>query len=445
MSNPILSGIQSLFNECGVHTNDTLIVGVSGGVDSMVLLHACKELNMHVVVAHVNYGFRGEESRADEEFVRNFCAQHSIHCEIHPVNQQEREEHEGSTQEWARRIRYDWFQELMLTYHARFTLVAHHANDQTETMLLQFIRGGAGKSVYGMAQRNGSVLRPLLPFTKTTILEYAQANNIAWRSDSSNDTDAYTRNIVRHRLLPAIEEINPHIHDTIQQRSAIMHEEQTLIDNTVRQFLDEHLSIKEGLQSLSIASLRKSHAERVVLWRWLNPLGFTSGHVFQIAEMCDDVERTEAAHYSSETHNLFIQRGMISCVTHAVADEIITIEELPASASGATFQLCTTEDVAFTSDNVRQYLDADKLEFPLRVRSRQSGDRFRPLGAPGTQTVADFLTHAHIPAWEKERTRVLESNGKVLAVLGLRIDDAYKITAATRRCVCITFSGPQPH
>ncbi|MFM7726803.1 MAG: tRNA lysidine(34) synthetase TilS, partial [Flavobacteriales bacterium] len=116
-----------------------------------------------------------------------------------------------------------------------------------------------------------------------------------------------------------------------------------------------------------------------------------------------------------------------------------------ASAAGATFQLCTTEDVAFTSDNVRQYLDADKLEFPLRVRSRQSGDRFRPLGASGTQTVADFLTHAHIPAWEKERTRVLEGSGKVLAVLGLRIDDAYKITAATRRCVCITFSGPQPH
>jgi len=443
MSNPILLGIQSFFARHSIHTNETLIVGVSGGLDSMVLLHACIACGMRVVVAHVNYGFRGEESMADEAFVKNYCQQQSIPCETRAVTQEQRQEHEGSTQEWARQLRYEWFNALKDKHAARYILVAHHANDQTETMLLQFIRGGAGKSVYGMAEASGAVLRPLLSMTKSAILNYAKSNGISWRNDSSNETDIYTRNLLRHHLLPQIEQINPRIHDTILQRSAIMHEEQVLVDTAVQHFLKEQMTAHEGFQSLPIASLAATRAEHVVLWRWLNPFGFTSGQIYQIAEMCGDAGRAESARCSSATHDVFVQRGMVNCVEREMSAESSTIQKFPATLGRLNFSVCTPQEVSFTADRERQYLDADKVDLPICVRRWKAGDRFLPLGAPGNQKVADFLPHAHIPAWEKERIQVLEANGKVIAVLGWRIDEAFKITAATRQCVCITFGGFQ--
>lgn len=439
MNDDILQSIQSFFVKYDVLKTEPVIVGVSGGVDSMVLLHACGKLGFSAVAAHVNYGLRGAESNGDEAMVKNYCEQHSIPCETLRVTDTERQQHEGSTQEWARNLRYEWFNSLKETHHARYILVAHHANDQTETMLMQFIRGGAGKSVYGMAEQNGCILRPLLSITKTDLLNYAQLNNIPWRADSSNESDAYTRNYIRHHLVPLIERINPHIHETIHYRSALMHEEQTLVFSAAQQFLNEHITTEGALQSIPVQELIASRAQRVILFNWLKPHGFTPGQIMQIADMCANSENTETARCSSPTHHVFVRKGSIVCAERTQKSEHIVVSELPASLEKMSITICAPQDISFTLDSVRQYLDADTIDLPLHIRPWHPGDRFLPLGSPGRQKVADFLIHAGVPAWEKDRVCVLESSHGIVAVLGHRIDDSYKITPSTRECLCIAF------
>ncbi len=422
----------------GVRPTDTLIVGVSGGADSMALLHCCHTLSLNIVAAHVNYGLRGEDSDADEELVMTFCRNHSIPCETLRVDDSHWKLHEGSTQEAARSIRYDWFNALLEKFNATFTLVAHHANDQTETMLLQFIRGGAGKSIYGMAERNGRTLRPMLPFVKSDILRYLREENIPWRDDESNASDIYSRNFIRHHIVPLIEQLNPEIHTTIQQRSSRMHQEQRLVERAVHQYLEQAIEITGNHSSLEISSLLSTDSHGVILWKWLFDYGFTSGMVEQIADICAAPARSEAAWFYSSTHSVCIQNSHIVCGP-ILNEETHIVSSLPAQIGNITFDTCRKEDVSFASDSIRQYLDFDLVEFPIRIRTWQAGDRFLPLGASGEQKVSDFLTHAKLESWKKKQVLVLTTRESIAAIIGHRISEPFKISVGSVHCLRITF------
>jgi tRNA(Ile)-lysidine synthase len=237
--------IQHALEKNVITQSQRVIVAVSGGADSMALLHACVSLHYDCVAAHVNYGLRGADSDADEMCVRNYCTSANIPIEILRVKKEHWDNNPGSTQEAARNIRYTWFNELLKQHEASCIVTAHHAKDQLETMLQQFIRGGGGKSLYGMAIRQGAVVRPMLSFSKEEVLEYAEANHIAWRNDASNETDDYTRNLIRHQIIPVIEELNSSIYKGIQQRSEWMHQEQAASNDAVNSFLAKHL-VHEG-------------------------------------------------------------------------------------------------------------------------------------------------------------------------------------------------------
>ena len=436
--NSFVSHIQHVLSTNGVEENHALILAVSGGADSMALLHACSSVHARCVVAHVNYGLRGADSNNDEAHVRSYCASQNIPLEVLVVQEEHWKKHPGSTQEAARSIRYAWFEELRVKHSALFILTAHHANDQTETMLYQFIRGGAGRSVYGMPLRSENTLRPLLALTQRAVMDYVEELRIPWRHDRSNDSDKYARNRVRHELLPLIESMNPSIHDGIQQRSTWMHQEQAMVEWAVQSYLKSNLNVSSGVETLSIDSLLDTGFAGVLLWKWLHTAGFTSPTVIQISSSLANPSG-EALWFSSGTYDVCIQGNTIACLpTPTTYNELI--ESLPWSNEHVRIDLCSSEEVEFADDDLRQYLDADKLTLPLELRSWQPGDRMRALGAPGVQKVSDILTHAKIPSWKKRQALVITCSGEVTCILQTRISENFKKTASTKGCVRIQFS-----
>jgi tRNA(Ile)-lysidine synthase len=432
------SHILGILQSHGVKAESNVIVAVSGGADSMALLSAVHSLPFSCIAAHVNYGLRGKESDGDEECVRSFCASRNIHLEVSRVNEQDWETTAGSTQEAARKMRYAWFEQLRVKHGAAAILTAHHANDQTETMLYQFVRGGAGKSVFGMAEKSGYVIRPLLAVTKVRVMQYIEENAIAWRQDSSNETTHYARNVVRHEWMPLIEQMNPTIHDNIQLRSSWMHQEQAMVDWATSVFLEKNVKRMRGAEVVSIATLCLSGFMDVVMWKWLSSFGFSSQQVSHIAEYARVKSSSEPAWFNSTSHQVCIQTDSIACVEAAEPVHEV-ISELPYTNDFMSIDFCSSAEVEFTADVTRQYLDASKLTFPLTIRTWQEGDRFHPLGAGGHQTVADFLVHAKVPAWHKKGATVLCSNQDVAAVLHYRISEKFKKAASTDRCLRIQF------
>ena len=425
-----------------IAAHDKLIVAVSGGCDSMVLLALCKTMGLNIIAAHVNFGLRGDDSNEDEQLVKAFCEQANIPLEILRVSEEDWLAHPGSTQEQARSIRYAWFNTLIPQHSARRILTAHHANDQTETMIHRFIRGGSGKSFTGMAEDTGIVLRPLLSVTRKEILAFATTHHIPWREDLSNTTDHYTRNYIRHHLIPLVEHLNPGIHEDIQQRSTLLHEEQRLIERATKNILSEITSIDTAQREIIACSdLVDSGACNTLVWYWLQPCGFSSVTTVQISRHVQQSATTESIWYASETHEVCIQSGLV-CLAKTTAFKEYVISAFPATISGNIHVKLTLHDNGtprFTPDHIGQYIDGGRLSLPLIIRPWKEGDSFLPLGAPGRKSVADLLTQSKLPAWEKKQAHVLISNNDIVAVLGVRIADSVKVKESTAQYLHLEF------
>lgn len=430
--------IRRVLQSHGVDAEHRIIVAASGGADSMALLHFLFTQKHTCIVAHVNYGLRGKESDDDERCVRDYCAEHSLTFQVLHVKEEDWKTQAGSTQEAARCIRYAWFNELLLQHDAQVILTAHHANDQTETMLYQFVRGGGGKSIFGMAEKSGKIIRPMLSITKAAVLHYVREHAIPWRQDSSNETTHYARNVVRLDWMPLIERMNPTIHDTIQQRSVWMHQEQAIVDWGVNAFLEKSIIHEDETEVIPIASLLESGFMDVVFWKWLSPRGFSSHQVIQIAQHARSESSREAAWYYSATHQVCLQGGWVAC-SAIVEYESEMIQSLPWANTKMSIDYCGHSEVEFTDDTKRQYLDASKVNFPLTIRTWKEGDRFQPLGASGQQKISDFLVHAKIPAWRKRGVLLCLTQDEIAAVLQCRISEKFKKSKTTERCVRIQF------
>lgn len=404
----------------------------------MVLLDLCRRNELRITVAHVNYGLRGAESDADEALVTSYCEKHNIPCEVMRASANDWKTHSGSTQESARKMRYRWFDALIAKHGAARVITAHHANDQTETMLMQFIRGGAGKSVYGMSVDNGTVLRPLLAATRAELIAYAQENAVLWREDQSNQSDYYTRNKIRHHIVPEMEAINPSIHKSIQQRSEWMHQEQLLLNDTLAEKWESLIRRDADAVIMDVDALQPLPYLNILMWFGLKPMGFSSEVVVDVVEKIRAPRSSEPVWFSSQTHEVCIQNNMLACIEKQ-QPTAIQIDALPWSDDSIALDECRRSEVKFGNDAAAQYLDAERMTLPLVIRNWQEGDSFKPLGAPGRQKISDFFTHAKIPAWKKKHVRVLESHGEILAVLGYRISNDFKLTDRSTSCLRVTF------
>ncbi|MEZ4904448.1 MAG: tRNA lysidine(34) synthetase TilS [Spirosomataceae bacterium] len=417
--------------------HERLLVTVSGGVDSVVLVHLCHEAKLKFGIAHCNFQLRGVASDEDEAFVQQLSLQYRVDCYVQRFETTQFAQHQGfSTQMAARELRYDWFEELRQRHHYDVILTAHHQDDLLETVLLNLTRGTGLAGLHGILPKNGHLVRPLLFATRQNIELYLQENQLAWREDSSNATTDYVRNRLRHQVVPILRDINP----KVAARVSDLAERIVAIEQIVAESIDQsalQIIQKKGnalwIDFRALAFL-SSPLER--LSYWLKDYGFT---YHQTKEIWSNPTLQVGKVFFSATHVLSIDR------THWVVSPIEKEENsqylIETYTGGITYiagylkwHLSPPPAPPFAPHSL--CLDADLLHFPLVLRRWQSGDWFCPLGMNGKRKkISDFLIDHKVPRHLKNQVYLLVSEQKIVGVVGFQADERYKITEHTKKTI----------
>ncbi len=417
---------------------DRLLLAVSGGVDSMVMLHLFQQAGFtSLAVAHANFGLRGEESEEDERFVEGYCRTRGIPFFIRHFQTKEYAlQHGISIQMAARDLRYAWFNELARAENFTAVATAHSLTDSTETFLLNWLHGASAESLTGIPPKNQRVIRPLLFATRSEIEAYAARHGLTWREDTSNATDAYTRNYLRHHVLPHLAQINAEWqHNAARSmeklKGTLMLQEEAL------QLLKEKYVQAHSDDVVIRKELFKKFNHPFILYKLLQPYGFSYQQCITIARL---INAQPGKSFLSHSHQLVIDRTTLNVAKHAKAWPGITISTNMTTAELGPWKIIQEFSVSnkHHADARIAVLDAEKLTYPLHWRVWRPGDFFYPLGMNHRKKISDFLTDNKVPLTEKSRVTVLESNGNIVWVVGLRIDNRYKVTPATTRTVRLT-------
>jgi len=413
---------------------DRVLLAVSGGVDSMVLLSLFREAGFTVGVAHGNFHLRGRESDGDESFVSEYCARHGVpfFCKrFETKNYAER--HGISVQMAARELRYRWFDELLEDGHYHWLATAHHLNDNVETVLLRWSHGSGIDQLTGIPRKNGRVIRPLLFATREDIVTYARDTGIAWREDSSNLATHYQRNFIRHEVIPRLKEINPSLEQTFGLSLEKLQGAADLMHRGLEQLRDS-MTIREG-KSVRIDKnllLLLPHPA-FVCYEWFKDLGFEFDRCKQMIASAKSGEI--GTRFFSLSHVAVVDREQI-IVSHRNTEEYhdVLVEEWQDKVALGPWIMHFRVERGNTISEAANLatVDSTNIRFPLLWRRWKAGDKFKPLGMSQTKKVSDFLIDVQVPLTEKERVTVVLSGEDIVWVAGYRIDERYKVTAETR-------------
>jgi tRNA(Ile)-lysidine synthase len=437
---------------------DRVIVGVSAGVDSMVLLHllnACREtFDLSLIVAHVNHGFRPEESEREAELVRKESARLRLPFEYGQFNVKEFQKLGGlSPQDAARRIRFRFFDNLFQKHHAQKIALGHHANDQGETVLLRLIRGSGLRGLKGILPiREGKVIRPLIEVWREEIDSFALEKKIPFLLDSSNLKNDYLRNKVRHHLIPLIEkEYQPGFKETLLRTSAILREENDYLERGAEDAYQR--IIHEGKDTLSFKFSEYQSLHRAIQWRIIRKISeriLDRGMVMEDGGWPDVQRIHQNLHQSSPSFLLglpcgfWVEKRYDTVLLGKGEVKPLPPFEAELISPGHTFVGEIGKEVVIEEtnrDQLRDYsgplntalMDYESLQFPLKMRNFRPGDRFCPLGIKGTQKVKDFFIDHKVPKFERPKIPLLISDEMITWVVGYRIDDRVKVTEKTRK------------
>lgn len=419
--------------------HDRILLAVSGGVDSMVMLHLFREGGYRIAVAHCNFQLRGTASEEDEAFVSAFCKEHGITFHSKRFDPKNYARENGvSLQMAARDLRYAWFEELASKEKFATIATAHHLNDNLETLLLRVTHGAGLDQLTGIPVRNDRIIRPLLFATRNQIESFATSRGINFRKDASNDTVEYSRNFIRHKVVPLLKEINPGLETTTADTLAKLEGAHELMTRGLEQLKDTILR-REGdtwYLDKNILSFLKNPA--FVCYECLKPLGFNWDRCVQMAQAFDGQPGRQ---FFSESHRAVIDRDSIIVTRKTTLHEEILVEEGQDKAALGNFRIeLKIKTPKVTSDADVAHLDLTKIIFPLSWRKWQKGDSFFPLGMSHPKKISDFLIDEKVPLSAKDDVTVLLSGGQVIWVVGYRVDDRYKVTPATRKSLEIRFN-----
>ncbi len=422
-------------------SEDQLLVALSGGVDSICLAHMLHSLGFSIHLAHCNFGLRGEASDQDEEFCRAFAKKlavpfHSTRFDTLDYADQ----HKVSIQMAARDLRYDWFRVLMNEQSLSKLVTAHHANDQTETVLLNLTKGTGVAGLRGMPTANNEIVRPLLWVEKEELLAYAKENKLTWREDQSNSENKYQRNRMRNVVIPELKKINPGLASTFSNNLERFSSLEALLKSQAAEIKRKHWREQKDEIELTMDWFDPETGGLAILEELLKPYSFTLDQITKIGE---SLEYGSGNVFQTEGHKLTVDRNrlFIAAASHTILGSTSIMEDCHAATLGDwQFSFDTTEQKEITTDKSKASLDFDRLEFPLTARPWQEGDRFVPLGMKGQKKVSDFMIDEKIPVNLKERVIVFESGQEIVWIAGHRISDRYKITPKTKRVFMITMT-----
>lgn len=412
-----------------------VLLAVSGGIDSMVLVHLFHDANVDFAIAHCNFQLRGKDSDGDQQLVETSAEKHKVLCFIKAFETEKHAKKHGiSIQMAARNLRREWFAEVMEKEGFSVIATAHHINDGLETVLFNLAKGTGIAGLRGILPKKENYIRPLMFASRDQIHEYAKAHDIKWREDKSNSSTKYHRNRIRHKVVPELRHVNPNLEQTLVQslekiraveriyKRAINHEKSMLLEPTMTGF------------QIDIEKLKAVADHKIILFEILEEYGFNYS---QITDLAAAIDGQPGKSFYSPTHDLVIDRTKLIVMEKASEKPLKSMveEQTPDLVVGKTqliFEQVVKEEVKFTDDRNVAFMDFDRLSFPLCIRTWQPGDRFQPLGMQHKKKLSDFMIDEKIPLNLKKQVLVLLSGKDVVWVVGHRIDDRYKITEHTK-------------
>ena len=406
-----------------------VLLAVSGGVDSMTManLALASPVPGRICVAHMNFSLRGAESDGDEAFVRQWCKERGVEFFSRKVDTQAYAGQHGISIEMAaRELRYDWFNELLKDKGLDFVAVAHNLNDCAETMYLNILRGTGLRGISGIRPVNGNVIRPMLEFPRSEISRYALRNAIKFRMDSTNMESEYSRNRIRNEVFPQFELINPSFLQAVATSMEHFAAAQEYMEAHLSEEEKLFLSEEDGVIKLDMEALRADRFRSYRMFDILSRYGFNAAQVKQIEE---SLNAGSGKRFSSPTHTLVRDRKTLN-IYPLEADTEFTIEVDIMDKPEDFDPKAAPQGVL--------YVDADKLKLPLKCRAWQAADRFRPFGMKDFRKLSDFFSDLKLDVEQKKRQRIvttLDADGteRIVCIAGLRIDDRFKVTSATKR------------
>ena len=417
-----------------------LIVATSGGMDSMVLVHLFQKFNLNFALAHCNFQLRGAESDGDENFVKDYAKHNNITFFVTKFDTKNySEENKLSTQVAARNLRYNWFNELLVSEKFDFVATAHHLDDQVETFLINFSRGTGLDGLTGIPSQNGNIIRPMLPFSRKEIENYVSENKLQWREDSSNTSDKYLRNKIRHHVIPVFKEINESFLQSFQNTLDHLNQEQSLVNDAVQMVYDIVVSEDNEQLKINISALLQYENYRAYLYKWLNKYGFLAWN-----DVYNLIEAQSGKQIFSEKYILLKDRDFLILSKKETTnfEEIImhSITEKPNFPLKLT--LCNQSDIFNQMKNVI-FVEENKIQFPLTIRKWKEGDYFYPSGMQGKKKVSKYFKDEKFTIFQKQETWILESNNQIIWIIGHRADDRFKIENTTQTILQITYNNEE--
>ena len=421
--------------------NSPIIVGVSGGADSICLSSILNRLGFKLIIAHINHNLRGEESKRDEDFVKNFAAKINSEFELMSADVDKiARELKISTEMAGRNIRYDFCKKLSQIYHTDYIAVAHNKNDSAETILLNIIRGASLNGQKGIMPINGTVYRPLIEVARSEIEEYLSENNIPYVTDSTNNENIYTRNIIRHSVIKTIEEINPNIINTLLANAKIISDDNLYLDKMALNESKSRISECNNEIMLELSNLDISIKRRLILFAikkctgTLN--GISSEHIDAISGLENGkrfiLGNTLTVRNNCGKLSFIVKEEKIKFYKEITVGKYIYIEEI-----NKTFKAEFVNE--FKKDDGCFYLDYDKAGSKIFLRNKKEGDKFSPLGINGTQSVKDYFINNKISYYERAKIPlIMTADDDIIGIFPKRINKKYAVTKNTVHILKIT-------
>jgi tRNA(Ile)-lysidine synthase len=424
-----------------LHKHSQVLLAVSGGIDSMAMTDLFRKENISIAIAHCNFSLRGKESDLDEKFVSEYAVKNNIpFFSIRFATKDYARKHGMSIQMAARELRYTWFEKIRSEHNFDHIAVAHNLNDNIETFLINLGRGTGLSGLTGMKPVSNNIIRPLLFATRSEIETYGKSNGLKFREDSSNADTKYTRNKLRHKVIPVLKEINQSFESAVSETIIRLRQTETLLENYVSSVRDELIIIKGNETKFDRIKLSKLTGNKTLIFELFSPYGLKGS---QVKDLLNVIKGRTGSQIFTTSHRILRDREEIIIVpaeNNETGSYIITCTEdlvnVPVIKSFKSVQ--NSKKTRITGENCTAFLDEERLEYPLTIRIWENGDYFIPFGMTSRKKVSDFLPDSKLSLIEKDKVMVLTSNGKIAWIIGRRIDNRFRITPETRKILVLT-------
>ncbi|GGI22275.1 tRNA lysidine(34) synthetase TilS [Pedobacter mendelii] len=431
-----LQRFQDYIEQKQLFTNgNRILLAVSGGKDSVLMLHLFKAIGIDIGVAHCNFNLRADESQRDEHFVKTLAQSLNLPFYVtHFDTKKYAGENKISTQMAARVLRYNWFEEIRISHAYDFIALAHHQNDAVETVLINLVRGTGINGLHGILPKRDKLVRPLLFLNRGEINNLIDDNNIAFVEDSSNLSTNYTRNRLRIDVIPHLKAINPSLEETFNQNIKRFAEIEMFLRLQVNSIAREIISAKNDGVYIPLQKIKSLNPQKLLLFELLKPYNFIE-HV--VEEIINSLNKQSGIKFFSPSHQATIDResliiSKIDFIKHQ--HKTIHLNDSEFELNDNYFKVTVSEDLKFEADKNKIFVDYKILQFPLILRHWQNGDKFIPMGMKGFKKISDFFIDEKVPLHLKVKTPILiNGNGDVIWITGMRQDNRYKLTKATKK------------